>query len=346
MCDQQIREWLYVAGGVLKVRYISPVPAPESSIRIPGSSPQKQFSNLLHQEHTQDFFAGIEVDEIWLNPRLFSDPGLFVSPRREPHADSPPPCCAFSQTKDLHGLGGISSLHYIHSNILQESYRDSDLPYNEPLEVVGPRNPDSAFLSKLNPFFPHQRSRNAAVYETPPHRQHLELSPCLPPSYSISPHPAWPDDSPLSIFFSSSSPSSSPCILSAESSKLQGMAQVCEDTNILHSNSHHKPTIDPERGSFRCIKCSINPFKYERDLKRHLDSKHSGAFYVCRCGYSNGRKDVYRNHLLKENCSGERSYICTCGRSTCDLAEHRHHFEGCRKGKRGRPTKQNARVKV
>ncbi|EWG41515.1 hypothetical protein FVEG_03614 [Fusarium verticillioides 7600] len=124
------------------------------------------------------------------------------------------------------------------------------------------------------------------------------------------------------------------------------MTQVCENKDILHSNNHHTTTIYPERGSFRCKKCFIKPFKYERDLKRHLDSKHSGAFYVCRCGYYNGRKDVYRNHLLKDNCVGERSYICICGRCSCDLAEHRQHFEYCRKGKRGRPIKQNAHVKV
>ncbi|KAJ0147053.1 60S ribosomal protein L32 [Fusarium oxysporum f. sp. albedinis] len=70
-------------------------------------------------------------------------------------------------------------------------------------------------------------------------------------------------------------------------------------------------TSPPKPGLFRCAKedCQHLSFKDERTLKRHHDSKHSGALYVCRCGYPNGRKDVYLKHIDKENCSADRNLL-------------------------------------
>ncbi|KAH7166783.1 hypothetical protein DER46DRAFT_264167 [Fusarium sp. MPI-SDFR-AT-0072] len=212
------------------------------------------------------------------------------------------PCRALPQDINPQCLGSTSSLHFIHFNTIQESYTDLQPSSNEPMQVVSVWNLNGFSFLQPESFISHQRSHEEATRESLPRRQHSE-----------------------SLRRSSPKP-------------------LGNNATSPQPASYHKITSPPKLNPFRCIEetCKRLSFKDERTLKRHQTSKHSGVLYVCRCGYSNGRKDTYWNHLDKENCSGEGLYTCICGYSTDDLAEHRPHLKRCRRGKQGRPTKDNA----
>ncbi|KAM5517787.1 hypothetical protein FOXYSP1_08572 [Fusarium oxysporum f. sp. phaseoli] len=170
------------------------------------------------------------------------------------------------------------------------------------MPVVSPRNPDNVSFFQPQSFSSRQGSREEATHESLPRRQHSK------PLRSLLPKPPG------------------------------------NNATSPQPASYHKITSPHKPGLFRCAEevCQDLSFQEKRTLKRHQDSKHSGAHYVCRCGYSNGRKDTYLNHLDRKKCSGEGPYTCICGYVTYDLAKDGPHFKDCMTGKRGRPTKENA----
>ncbi|KAI3581957.1 hypothetical protein IWW34DRAFT_729899 [Fusarium oxysporum f. sp. albedinis] len=238
-----------------------------------------------------------------LCPCLYWVSGLLVNPPQDLHGDSSP-CWTLPRDIDPQGLGGTSSSHSIQFNTNQESYTDLQPSSNEPMQVVSVWNLNGFSFLQPEPFISHQRSAEDATRESLPHRQHSK---------------------PLRSLFT---------ILPSNNATSPQPARY-ENSPI---------TSPPKPGLFRCAKedCQHLSFKDERTLKRHHDSKHSGALYVCRCGYPNGRKDVYLKHIDKENCSGKGQFTCICGLATDDIVEHRKHLKGCATGKRGRPKKQNA----
>lgn len=255
-----------------------------------------------NQQYPQDHFTDIDVDKISVTAYLGSETGPSVNPPQEPHGASQL-CRDLPQDIDHPGLGGTTYSHFIQSNTEQESYTYLLPSSDEPRQVVSVSNLCGFSILQSEPFI-SQRSREEATRESHPHRQHSK------PLRSL-----------FTILPSNDAPSPQPA--------------GYENSSI---------TSPPKLGLFRCAKegCQHLSFKNERTLKRHHDSKHSGALYVCRCGYPNGRKDGHLKHIDKENCSVKRPFTCICGFATDDIVEHRKHLKGCATGKRGRPKKQNA----
>ncbi|OWT42630.1 hypothetical protein VFPPC_18242 [Pochonia chlamydosporia 170] len=89
-------------------------------------------------------------------------------------------------------------------------------------------------------------------------------------------------------------------------------------------------------------------FQSPKDLDRHYTTRahatSSRGVYVCRCGYSNARKDHYCRHLAQMSCVPQRLHfqcICSEAASEADINEHRAHVKLCKVGSRarGRPRK-------
>ncbi|CZR36098.1 uncharacterized protein FPRO_03642 [Fusarium proliferatum ET1] len=262
---------------------------------------------LNYKEYRREYsiFSGIEYDETALDAAVYPEwVQSFVNAPQEPHGDSSlcSVCSDLQQTIDPHDLCGSFSFHF---NPPQDPYDDPQPLCIEPLDAVSPRNPDGVLQAQPEPFSLHQRSREGETHESLPRRQRSEP---LQRSLSVSPgHNA-----------ASSQP--------ARYHNMSCSISCFPKPKILHC------TEEACKGVF---------FKDERTLRRHLYTKHSGAFYVCRCGYSNGRIDTYRNHISKDKCSSEQPYTCKCGYATYDLTEQQSHLDSHPKGKPGRPTKEN-----
>lgn len=126
-------------------------------------------------------------------------------------------------------------------------------------------------------------------------------------------------------------------------------AQTCDHAGC-HFPADNVPALvrhirvaHPSPHSIRlfCGRKGCEDVKDERSLVRHLNEKHFGLVYTCRCGDAH-RKDGHRRHLRK--CASGRSspYVCVCGKQTHDKKAHQAHFEGCGgKRTRGRPRKES-----
>ncbi|KAI6086000.1 hypothetical protein F4821DRAFT_142590 [Hypoxylon rubiginosum] len=82
--------------------------------------------------------------------------------------------------------------------------------------------------------------------------------------------------------------------------------------------------------------------KNSRSLLRHLNtsSAHLSSQFKCRCGYTNGRKDKFREHCMKNRCVGALTYRCSCAASYLSSTQRDlflAHLDQCGKRKRGRP---------
>ncbi|RYP29842.1 hypothetical protein DL767_006523 [Monosporascus sp. MG133] len=100
----------------------------------------------------------------------------------------------------------------------------------------------------------------------------------------------------------------------------------------------------------RCDLCDRDFFS-PKDLKRHnrTTRKHSQKNhenlqvscpeYICRCGFSQGRKDNYERHLrtCRLKVKTHSGYICRCGREDRDKGGHERHISMCGKKSPGRP---------
>ncbi|EXL93076.1 hypothetical protein FOIG_13960 [Fusarium odoratissimum NRRL 54006] len=137
---QRIGDLAYVFGGLLRLR-------------------------LNYNQHLQQFSnpAGIEDDEIWLDPYLFSEPGQIVNPPQEPHGASQL-CRDLPQDIDHQGLGGTTFSHFIQSNTEQESYTYLLPSSDEPMQVASVLNLCGFSFLFTEPFI-SQRSREEATHK-------------------------------------------------------------------------------------------------------------------------------------------------------------------------------------
>ncbi|KAH8201114.1 hypothetical protein TruAng_004741 [Truncatella angustata] len=96
---------------------------------------------------------------------------------------------------------------------------------------------------------------------------------------------------------------------------------------------------------FPCPDCAKR-FNKSNDLKRHVQTKHTsdGPYFMCKCGYSNTRKDNYKRHVLTcKNDESDVSYACICSHVSSSKERHLVHIVPCNvgfHGKAGRPRSQ------
>jgi hypothetical protein len=128
-----------------------------------------------------------------------------------------------------------------------------------------------------------------------------------------------------------------------EFSKDCGLCQVWfVDTKELMS---HLAVKHSEQAGF-CGRTGCRPVKDRRSLERHINTTppHQSPFatpYQCCCGYRHGRKDKFKDHLDKYECSFNRPFFCSCNKfHTNHLGEFRDHFGMCGRGRKGRPPKR------
>jgi hypothetical protein len=81
-------------------------------------------------------------------------------------------------------------------------------------------------------------------------------------------------------------------------------------------------------------------FSTRKDLIRHVSTVHeeTDPAYMCRCGFAQRRKDLYRRHLARCNRQRQRHdyYTCICGLNHSDYDFHIVHVVNCGRVRRGR----------
>ncbi|KAI0169663.1 hypothetical protein GGR52DRAFT_550918 [Hypoxylon sp. FL1284] len=104
---------------------------------------------------------------------------------------------------------------------------------------------------------------------------------------------------------------------------------------------YHLRDTHPEKPN-TCGISTCPSTKDSRSLLRHLNTSkaHSISLFYCRCEYSNGRQDKFREHCMKDRCAGAYPYRCSCG-ACYPSSTHRdlflEHLNKCGRRRRGRP---------
>ncbi|EGU76465.1 hypothetical protein FOXB_13026 [Fusarium oxysporum f. sp. conglutinans Fo5176] len=137
---------------------------------------------LNYNQDLQQFSnpAGIEDDEIWFDPYLFSEPGQIVNPPQEPHGASQL-CRDLPQDIDHQSLGGTTFSHFIQSNTEQESYTYLLPSSDEPMQVASVLNLCGFSFLFTEPFI-SQRSREEATHLDPKSGERIFSFSSMPPT--------------------------------------------------------------------------------------------------------------------------------------------------------------------